>query len=184
MTLQLITRRPGGGYVENSNNKRTWKIRTTLKCKRKKKSNGQRDKHKARAAARGDTLRRAMTKANVPLPNSYSPTIMPLSNLRTFPATRRHPATLHGNNGYQVSILERSTSFGSQLDRKHPGDANRLCTRSQPCARIPHRKRTICYTMSAFDNCLFYRIAATETTYIIVYVDDTFIFSNSLVNII
>ena len=39
------------------------------------------------------------------------------------------------------------------------------------------------YTMSAFDNCLFYRITATETTYIIVYVDDTFIFSNSLAHI-
>jgi hypothetical protein len=35
------------------------------------------------------------------------------------------------------------------------------------------------YSMSAFDNCLFFRITATETTYIIVYVDDTFIFSNS-----
>ncbi len=32
------------------------------------------------------------------------------------------------------------------------------------------------YAMSAFDNCLFYRTTATETT---VYVDDTFIFSNS-----
>jgi hypothetical protein len=39
------------------------------------------------------------------------------------------------------------------------------------------------YTMSAFDNCLFYRITPTETTYIIVYVDDTFIFSNSQANI-
>ena len=38
------------------------------------------------------------------------------------------------------------------------------------------------YTMSAFDNCLFYRITPTETTYIIVYVDDTFIFSNSQAN--
>ena len=37
--------------------------------------------------------------------------------------------------------------------------------------------------MSAFDNCLFYRTTATETTYIIVYVDDTFILSNSLENI-
>ena len=39
------------------------------------------------------------------------------------------------------------------------------------------------YSMSAFDNCLFYRFAATETTYIIVYVDGTFIFSNSLAHI-
>ncbi len=37
--------------------------------------------------------------------------------------------------------------------------------------------------MSAFDNCLFYRTTTTETTYIIVYVDDTFIFSNSAANI-
>ena len=62
---------PATYHVENSDNKRTWKIRTTLKCKRKKKSNGESDKHKARAAARGDTLHRAMTKANVPLPTSY-----------------------------------------------------------------------------------------------------------------
>ena len=39
------------------------------------------------------------------------------------------------------------------------------------------------YRMSAFDNCLFYRSTANETTYIIVYVDDTFIFSNSAENI-
>jgi hypothetical protein len=32
--------------------------------------------------------------------------------------------------------------------------------------------------MPAFDNCFFYRINTAETTYIIVYVDDTFIFSN------
>ena len=37
--------------------------------------------------------------------------------------------------------------------------------------------------MSAFDNCLSYRTTATETTYIIVYVDDKFIFSNSMENI-
>ena len=39
------------------------------------------------------------------------------------------------------------------------------------------------YLMSQFDQCLLYRITPTETTYIIVYVDDTFIFSNSLANL-
>jgi hypothetical protein len=39
------------------------------------------------------------------------------------------------------------------------------------------------YNMSAFDNCLFCRITSSETTYIIVYVDDTFIFSNTQANI-
>jgi hypothetical protein len=77
-TLIPITRGTDG-YLENTTNKRIWKIRTTLKCKRKKKTNGEPDKHKARAAARGDTLRRSMLKAQAPLPVSYSPTIMPLT---------------------------------------------------------------------------------------------------------
>ena len=77
-TLVPITR-CASGYVENIAQQRTWKIRNTLKCKRKKKPNGEPDKHKARAVARTDTLRRAMTKAQVSLPASYSPTIMPLT---------------------------------------------------------------------------------------------------------
>ena len=68
-TLQPLSRTTApNGYTENTENKRVWKIRTTLKCKRKKKPNGESDKHKARAAARGDTLRRAMIKANIPPP--------------------------------------------------------------------------------------------------------------------
>jgi len=54
-TLIPITR-GGNDYLENTTHKRIWKIRTTLKCKRKKKPNGEPDKQKARAAARGDTL--------------------------------------------------------------------------------------------------------------------------------
>ena len=77
-TLIPITR-GADDYLENTSHKRIWKIRTTLKYKRKKKPNGEPDKHKARAAARGDTLRRSMIKANAPLPVSYSPTIMPLT---------------------------------------------------------------------------------------------------------
>jgi hypothetical protein len=48
-TLVPIHRNSTGGYIENTANRRTWKIRTTLKCKRKKKANGEPDKHKARA---------------------------------------------------------------------------------------------------------------------------------------
>jgi hypothetical protein len=72
-TLVPIHRNSDGGYNENEANKRTWKIRTTLKCKCKKKANGEPDKHKARGAVRGDTLRRAMIKAEVQLPTTYSP---------------------------------------------------------------------------------------------------------------
>jgi hypothetical protein len=42
-TLQPITRTATGSYTENTENRRVWKIRTTLKCKRKKKSNGEPD---------------------------------------------------------------------------------------------------------------------------------------------
>ena len=64
-TLHPLTRTKSG-YAENIGNKRVWKIRTTLKCKRKKKSNGEPDKHKARAAARGDTLRSKPTSLYLP----------------------------------------------------------------------------------------------------------------------
>ncbi len=52
-TLQPLTK-TNDGYAKNIAQKRVWKIKTTLKCKRKKKPNGEPDKHKARAAARGD----------------------------------------------------------------------------------------------------------------------------------
>ncbi len=50
-----------------------WLIGTTLKCKRKKKGNGQPDKHKARGAARGDQLVAKILKAGLPLPPTFSP---------------------------------------------------------------------------------------------------------------
>jgi len=200
-TLQPLTR-TATGYSENTENKRVWKIRTTLKCKRKKKSNGEPDKHKARAAARGDTLRRAMLKANVQLPASYSPTIMPLTFslfLQLAVIQKLHMATMDIKSAYLNAAL--------------PPDADWIVTTLEPhiaevCGLDPAQEYRIAnalyglpdsgrlfyqhykaallaegYSMSAFDNCLFYRTTATETTYIIVYVDDTFIFSNSEANI-
>ena len=134
-TLQPIT---SGGYVENSDNKRTWKIRRTLKCKRKKKSNGEPDKHKARAAARGDTLRRVMTKANVPLPTSYSPTIMLLTFalfLQLAVIQQLHMATMDIKSAY--------------LNAPLPPEADWIVTTLEPhiasvcCTRISHRQRTL-----------------------------------------
>ena len=200
-TLQPLTRTTSG-YAENIGNKRIWKIRTTLKCKRKKKSTGEPDKHKARAAARGDTLRRAMIKANVPIPASYSPTIMPLTFslfLQLAVIQKLHMATMDIKSAYLNAAL--------------PPDADWIVTTLEPhiaevCGLDPSQEYRIAnalyglpdsgrlfyqhykaallaegYAMSAFDNCLFYRTTTTETTYIIVYVDDTFIFSNSAANI-
>ena len=58
---------------------RYWQIGTTLKCKRKKKGNGLPDKHKARGAARGDQLAAKILKAGLPMPQTFSPTVKPLT---------------------------------------------------------------------------------------------------------
>ena len=56
------------------------RIGTTLKCKwKKKKGNGLPDKHKARGAARGDQLVAKILKAGLPMPQTFSPTVKPLT---------------------------------------------------------------------------------------------------------
>ena len=67
-------------------------------------SKGEPDKRKVRAAAKGVTPRRAITKANVPLPTSYSPTIMPLITFALFPQLaviqQNHMATMNIKSAY------------------------------------------------------------------------------------
>eukprot|EP01036_Dinobryon_divergens_P061768 gene61768-biopygen26091 len=196
-----VTKTPTG-YRENHTNRRVWRIRTTLKCKRKKKPNGEPDKHKARAAACGDTLRRAMIKAAVPLPPSYSPTIMPFTFahfLQLAIIQQLHMATMDIKSAYLnaplpndadwiVTTLEPHIAKVCGLD---PAQEDRIANAlyglpdSGRIFYLHYKKALLAegYTMSAFDNCLFYRVSPTETTCIIVYVDDTFIFSNFLANI-
>jgi len=45
-----------------------------MKCKRKKRGNGQLDKYKSRGAARGDQLAALYRKLGIEPPESYSPT--------------------------------------------------------------------------------------------------------------
>ena len=197
--LVPIHRNPDGGYIENKANKRTWKIRTTLKCKRKKKANEEPDKHKARGA---DTLRRAMIKADVQLPTTYSPTIMPL----TF-SLFLQLATI---SKFKMASMDIKSAY---LNAPLPDEADWITTTLEPhiaevCGQNPAQEYRIAnalyglpdsgrifylhykaaltaegYIMSQFDNYLLYKISATETTYIIVYVDDTFILSNTDANI-
>ena len=125
-TLIPITRTPTG-YSENFSNRRVWKIRTTLKCKRKKKRNREPDKHKARAAARGDTLRRAMLKAQVQLPPSDSPTILSLTFalfLQLAIIQKLHMATMKIKSAY--------------LNAPLPADADWILTTNP---RTTHRHR-------------------------------------------
>ncbi len=195
-TLIPVTR-AGDRYLENTSDKPVWKIRTTLKCKRKKKPNGEPDKHKARAAARGDTLRRSMIKAGVTLPVNYSPTIMPLTFslfLQLAVTLNLHMATMDIKAAYLnaplppdsdwiVTTLEPHIAIACGLDPKQEYRIANALYGLPDSGRLfyLHYKAALTaegYTMSAFDNCLFYRVTPTETTYILVYVDDTFIFSN------
>ncbi len=59
--------------------KKYWLIGTTLKCKRKKKGNGLPDKYKARGAARGDQLAAKILREGLPMPQTFSPTVKPLT---------------------------------------------------------------------------------------------------------
>ena len=102
-------------YLENATHKRIWKIRTTLKCKRKKKPNGEPDKHKAHTAANGDKLRRSMIRANAPLPVSYySPTIMPLTFaliLQLAVIQKLHMATMDIKSAYLNAPLPQDSDW-------------------------------------------------------------------------
>jgi hypothetical protein len=196
-TLIPIQRDATGNFPTNTLNKRVWKIRTTLKCKRKKRANGEPDKHKARAAARGDTLRRAMDKAKISPPPTYSPTIMPLTFSFILQLSIIH--------GYTMATMDIKSAY---LNAPLPPDSDWIITTLEPhialaCNLDPAQEYRIAnalyglpdsgrifyqhyrsaliaegYTMSAFDNCLFYRAKPTETIYILVYVDDTFIFAS------
>ena len=139
-----------------------------------------------------------MIKAQVPLPASYSPTIMPLTFslfLQIAVIWKLHMATMDIKSAYLnaplpttadwiVTTLEPHIAEVCGLD---PAQEYRIANALYglpDSGRIfyQHYKAALLaegYQMSAFGNCLFYRTTATETTYIIVYVDDTFIFSNS-----
>eukprot|EP01036_Dinobryon_divergens_P062170 gene62170-biopygen49673 len=143
-----------------------------------------------------------MIKAKVPLPTTYSPTIMPLTFalfLQLAVINQLHMATMDIKSAY--------------LNAPLPLDADWIITTLEPhiaevCGLDPQQEYRIAnalyglpdsgrifylhyktaliaegYIMSKFDHCLFYRTSPTETTYIIVYVDDTFIFSNTQANI-
>ena len=197
-TLVPVTLQPDGTYRENTGNNRTWKIPSTLKCKRKKRGNGEPDKHKARAAARGDVLTRAMLKANATQPPAYSPTIKPLTFSFVLQLAIIHKmtmATMDIKCAYLNAPLPDTSDWIITEIEPHiaticnlkPGQHYRIATAlyglpdsgavfyRHYCAALTAEG----YTISTYDACLFYRITPTETTYITVYVDDTFIFTNS-----
>ena len=124
---------------------------------------------------------RAMIKAQVPLPASYSPTIMPLT-FSLFPQLaviqKLHMATMDIKTPYLNASLPPDADWIVTTLEPHIAevcglgpaqeyrianalyglaDSGRLFYRHYKAALLAEG-----YTMSAFDNCLFYKITATD----------------------
>ena len=175
---------------------RYWQIGTTLKCKRKKKGNGLPDKHKARGAARGDQLVAKILKAGLPLPPTFSPTVKPLTfafMIQIAIALGLIWSTADIKAAYlnvsrpagEIPILTKLELFVAQICGLDPDQLYRIdkCLYGLPDSGrhfYRHYRDALIaegYVMSKMDNCLFYKITDEETTFIILFVDDTLIFS-------
>ena len=176
--------------------KKYWQIGTTLKCKRKKKGNGLPDKHKARGAARGDQLAAKILKEGLPMPQTFSPTVKPL----TFALMMQIAVTLGCiwctadiKSAYlnvprppgEIPILTKLESFVAEICDLPLHQLHRIekCLYGLPDSGrhfYRHYRDALIaegYVMSKMDNCLFYRVTDVETTFILLFVDDTLIFS-------
>ena len=163
-----------------------WLIGTTLKCKRKKKGNGQPDKHKARGAARGDQLVAKILKAGLPLPPTFSPTVKPLTfafMMQIAIALGLIWCTADIKAAYlnvprpagEIPILTRLEPFVAEICGLDPNQLYRIdkCLYGLPDSGrhfYRHYRDALIaegYVMSNMDNCLFYKITEEETTFII-----------------
>ena len=181
---------------------RYWQIGTTLKCKRKKKGNGLPDKHKARGAARGDQLAAKILRAGLPMPPTFSPTVKPLTfafMMQIAIAMQCIWCTADIKAAYlnvprpkgEIPILTKLEPFVAEICELDPNQLYRIdkCLYGLPDSGrhfYRHYRDALViegYTMSRMDSCLFYKVTDEETTFIVLFVDDTLIFSKRQVDI-
>jgi hypothetical protein len=104
------------GYRENSTNRRVWRIRTTLKCKRKKKPNGEQ-------GPRG-SMRRHPTSHNDQSKRSTATQLQPYHyapHFRTLPST--------GDHHYPTVTMDIKSAY---LNAPLPPDADWIDTTLEP----------------------------------------------------
>ena len=172
-------------------------IGTTVKTKRKKRGDGTPDKHKARSAARGDQLSRILRKQGKQQPPSYSPTVSTLTFMLLL--------QLAVIRGWTMGTTDITSAY---LQVEYPESAQPLVTKLEPdiariCGLDPSKKYRIRkylyglpdsgrafyqfyrnaledegYKCSKVDPCLFTKKIQDETTYVIIHVDDTYIFTD------
>jgi len=175
----------------------TWEIGTVVKCKRKKRSDGTIEKQKSRGALRGDTLRRMMLKKRVQLPVTFSPTIKPITfafllqlavylrlTMRTTDLAFAYLNAVYGEELDPIfTFLEPFVADICGLPREQRYRVRKYVYGLADSGRafyILYKQRLLeeGYLMSNLDPCLFYRINGEETTFVAIFVDDTFIFTS------
>eukprot|EP01036_Dinobryon_divergens_P030971 gene30971-biopygen24828 len=174
-------------------------IHTVVKCKRKQNSDGSYDKHKARTAARGDEYLRKLLARGQPPPASFSPTINALTFqfvLQVATSKNLHRATQDIKYAYLnaplpedmepiITKLDDNIADICGLPRGQLYRIRKALYGLPASGRLWYEHYTQSlqregYTQSKFDPCLFFRINDLETTYICLFVDDTYVFSNQL----
>jgi len=172
-------------------------IHTVVKCKRKQNSDGTYDKHKARTAARGDEyLRKLLARGQQP-PASFSPTINALTFqfvLQVATSKNLHRATQDIKYAYLnaplpedmepiITKLDDNIADICGLPRGQLYRIRKALYGLPASGRLWYEHYTDSlkkegYMQSKFDPCLFYRVNESEVTYICLFVDDTYVFSN------
>ena len=194
-TLQPVSTQQLEEYVSNGGNYE--KIGLTMKSKKKLKPDGTLDKYKGRGAGRGDQYIRQRIKKGKPLPKTFSPTVKPLTFawLQQLAVTKKlKRCTMDVKQAYLnvpypedadwiVVYLEPHIAEALGLDK------NQLYRVKRYIYGLPESGRAFYefykdkllsegYSISKMDQCLFYRILAEEETYIAIFVDDSYTYSN------
>ena len=177
-------------------------IGSTVKCKRKKKGNGQPDKHKARGAGRGDTLAKEYRRLGITPPPTFSPTVSALTFalvlqisiilgliIATADITSAYLWTLYPKTAITlITRLERNVAEICGLDPKQLYRINKYIYGLPDSGRAFYHKYKAAleqegYRCSTIDPCLFIRRENDEITFILLHVDDTFIFTSRKENL-
>ncbi len=176
---------PPGSYIM---------IHTTTQLKRKRNAiTCKIEKYKARECARGDLIAGLLSASE-----TYSPTVSPITfalilQLAVIMKMKRKTVDTVGAYLYQTyptnkrTLLTRLNKEVAEICNLDPNIVYRI---ERYIYGLPDAGKAYYeayskhliengYIKSSFDPCLFFKINADETTYVVIHVDDTFIFSTT-----
>ena len=173
------------------------KIGLTMKTKMKLKPDGTFNKFKGRGAGRGDQWVRQRIKKGKLLPKTFSPKVKPLTFawIQQLAMKKLHRSTSDVKLAYLnciypdeadwiVVYLEPWIADALGIERDQLFRVQRYIYGLTDAGRAFYNlfkskfEEEGWYTMSKIDPCLFYRIQGDEETYIVIFADDSFVYSN------